>query len=110
MTATALRAAVGRLLTGRAGRAGRTAPRWHVGELVIIAACDRRTGRPERPPVAFDAVVADVNAAYVTAVTDRDVGDRRLRAFDFWADTGWDAWPGEATPWRLLRQRDRWML
>jgi hypothetical protein len=99
-----VRATLGRLLPRRPRRPERT---WYVGEPVLVAACDRSTGRPERPAVSFDAVVTNVDPVHVTIVAGR--GANKC-AYDFYADGGWDAWPSEVTPWRIFHQAERWRL
>jgi hypothetical protein len=97
------RRAVARALTGRGPRAAE--PPWKVGEPVLIAACDRRTGRPERPGLSFDAVVTAVDEEHVTASAGLR-GDGS--SYEFFTCDGWDAWPGAASPWRILHAQGDW--
>jgi hypothetical protein len=76
---------------------------WHSGEAVLIAACDRATGRPERPVVSFPALVTEVNEAYVTVTAGKS-------EYDFWAEDGWEVYPGKTTPWRIFHEAGRWRL
>lgn len=99
-----IRATLGRLRL-RAPR--RPSPAWRVGEPILIAACDRKTGRPERPAISFEAVVMNAGPLIVT-VAVAEGGNRR--AYDFYARSGWDAWPSDVTPWRLFHQAERWRL
>jgi hypothetical protein len=99
-----MRATLGRLLSRRPRRPELT---WYIGERVAIAACDRRTGRPERPAVSFNAVVVNVEGGIVT--TSADAGGHR-RAYDFSAGDGWDTWAGGGSPWRIFHQAERWRL
>lgn len=101
-----IRATIG-LVFGGSRRAGRREPAWRAGEQVLIVACDRRTGRPERPGISMEAVVVEVNEVYVTV----SVGEgRSARSYDFFADGGWDAYPSRVTPWRIFREEDRWRV
>lgn len=86
--------AITRAVLGRLMR--RPEPPWRVGERVVIAACDRRTGRPERPAVEFTAVVESVSDMIVTV----SVGAGK--PYHFLVCDGWEVFPGAVSPWRLL--------
>lgn len=95
------------LVFGGSRRPRRRELTWYVGEQVLVAACDRRTGRPERPGVSFEALVTDLNEVYVTVAVGKGEG---RGAYDFFADGGWDAYPSKVTPWRIFHQAERWRL
>lgn len=96
-----MRAAIARACGGPA-RPRPPEPPWRVGERVRIAACSRRTGRPERPLVDFGAVVTAVDDEHVTA----SVGAGAPYRFSFC--DGWEACASPTSPWRLLHDRGRW--
>lgn len=96
-----IRAAISRVFGG-AQRPRRPEPPWRVGESVRVAACDRRTGRPERPLVDFGAVVTAVDEEQVTV----SVGAGAPYLFSFC--DGWETCASPVSPWRLLHDRGRW--